>query len=108
MRVTIYLSLPFYYDYEKNQLDFNGVIEDLNKVKREDVVLLHASCHNPTGSDFNVEQWGIISKLISEKKAIPLIDCAYQGIGESLDEDVEGLRIIVDENPESIICSSFS
>lgn len=97
-----------YYDYRNNRLDFNGIIKDLSKINRGDVVLLHACCHNPTGMDFNPVQWRMISELIFKKQAIPLIDFAYQGFGNGLDEDAEGLRVIVRENPEAIICSSFS
>ena len=46
--------------------------------------------------------------MLLNKKAIPLIDFAYQGIGDGLSEDSEGLRKIVQKIPESIVCSSFS
>ena len=84
------------------------MINDLSNVKSGDVVLLHGCCHNPTGIDLNQSQWETISDLLLSKKAIPLIDFAYQGFGDGLNEDSEGLRKIVQKNPESIICSSFS
>ena len=97
-----------YFNSEDNQLNFNSMINDLSNVKSGDVVLLHGCCHNPTGIDLNQSQWETISDLLLSKKAIPLIDFAYQGFGDGLNEDSEGLRKIVQKNPESIICSSFS
>ena len=97
-----------YFNFENNQLNFNGMINDLSNVKSGDVVLLHGCCHNPTGIDLNESQWETISDLLLDRKAIPLIDFAYQGFGDGLNEDSEGLRKIVQKNPESIVCSSFS
>jgi aspartate/tyrosine/aromatic aminotransferase len=97
-----------YFNFENNQLNFNGMINDLSNVKSGDVVLLHGCCHNPTGIDLNQSQWETISDLLLDRKAIPLIDFAYQGFGDGLNEDSEGLRKIVQKNPESIVCSSFS
>ena len=97
-----------YFNFENNQLNFNGMINDLSNVESGDVVLLHGCCHNPTGIDLNESQWETISDLLLDRKAIPLIDFAYQGFGDGLNEDSEGLRKIVQKNPESIVCSSFS
>ena len=97
-----------YFNSENNQLNFNGMINDLSNIKSGDVVLLHGCCHNPTGIDLNLSQWEDISDLLLDKKVIPLIDFAYQGFGNGLNEDSEGLRKIVQKIPESIVCSSFS
>tara|TARA_Y100001960_G_scaffold310259_1_gene369561 strand:- start:4112 stop:5326 length:1215 start_codon:yes stop_codon:yes gene_type:complete len=97
-----------YFNFEENGLDFNNMLNDLSRIKRGDVVLLHGCCHNPTGVDLNQSQWETISDLLLDKKAIPLIDFAYQGFGDGINEDSEGLRKIVQKNQESIICSSFS
>ena len=90
-----------YFNSEDNQLNFNSMINDLSNVKSGDVVLLHGCCHNPTGIDLNQSQWETISDLLLSKKAIPLIDFAYQGFGDGLNEDSEGLRKIVQKNPKN-------
>ena len=46
-----------YYDYENKSLDFDGMLNALKEVSSDDVVLLHACCHNPSGMDLNKEQW---------------------------------------------------
>ncbi|EKJ98559.1 aspartate transaminase [Rhodopirellula baltica SH28] len=94
---------------DKKTLDFDALIEDLEtKPKAGDAVLLHACCHNPTGVDPTPEQWEQIASVVSEKKLIPLLDFAYQGFGEGLDEDAIGVRTILRQMDEAIVCSSFS
>ena len=41
-----------YYKPETRGLDQEGLLEDLSKGKPNDVVLLHACAHNPTGAPF--------------------------------------------------------
>jgi aspartate aminotransferase/aromatic-amino-acid transaminase len=94
---------------DKKTLDFDALIEDLKtKPKAGDAVLLHACCHNPTGVDPTPEQWEQIASVVAEKKLIPLLDFAYQGFGEGLDEDAIGVRTILRQMDEAIVCSSFS
>lgn len=38
-----------YFDPSTKGVDFNGLVEDLNKANVGDVVLFHACAHNPTG-----------------------------------------------------------
>lgn len=97
-----------YFDAPGNALDFEGMIEAIKKIPAGDVVLLHGCCHNPTGVDPTAEQWSRIATTVAEGGLIPLIDFAYQGFGEGLEEDAAGLRTILDAVDEALICSSFS
>ncbi|WMY95121.1 MAG: amino acid aminotransferase [Arsenophonus sp.] len=97
-----------YYDSNKNNLDFSGMLNSLSNLQSSDVLLLHGCCHNPTGIDPSIEQWEILSKLSAEKKVLPIFDFAYQGFAKSVEEDVEGLRIFSNKNPEMIIATSYS
>jgi aspartate/tyrosine/aromatic aminotransferase len=90
-------------------LDFDSMLTDLReKTSVGDAILLHACCHNPTGIDPTPQQWKVIAAVIAEKKLLPLIDFAYQGFGDGLDEDAVGLRTVLEAVDEAIICSSFS
>ncbi len=71
-----------------------------------DVVLLHGCCHNPTGVDYSNEQWDEIAGLFAEKDVMPIIDLAYHGLGQGLDEDVYGLRAVLSAVPEALIAYS--
>ena len=98
-----------YLTADKTSLDFASMISELEiKGQRGDLVCLHACCHNPTGIDPTLEQWAEISQLLAEKQMIPFVDFAYQGFGEGLQEDTRPLHTLLVNNPEAIICNSFS
>lgn len=97
-----------YYDYDNKCLDFDGMVEALKQVSPEDVVLLHACCHNPSGMDLNPGQWQQLAELVGGTGCLPLIDMAYQGFGQDLDTDAYGPRLLADTVEEMILCSSCS
>lgn len=97
-----------YRDAETNTLDFDGMFAALDHVKPGDVVLLHGCCHNPTGIDPTLEQWHAIAATLNTKKALPLVDFAYQGFAQGIDPDAAGLRAMLEACDEALICSSYS
>ncbi|NQY34358.1 MAG: aspartate/tyrosine/aromatic aminotransferase [Alteromonadaceae bacterium] len=97
-----------YYDYENKTLDFDGMLAALKEVPKDDVVLLHACCHNPSGMDLSQEQWQQVVEVAKNVGFTPLIDMAYQGFGTGLDEDAYGLRLMAENVKEMIVCSSCS
>lgn len=97
-----------YFDAATRSVDVPGLMADLADVNAGDVVLLHGCCHNPTGANLNVAQWQSIADLLVEKGATPMIDIAYQGFGDGLDEDAAGVRIIAETCPEMLIAASCS
>ncbi|MGX9417385.1 amino acid aminotransferase [Vibrio sp. RC27] len=97
-----------YYDYENKCLDFEGMIEALKQIPKEDAVLFHACCHNPSGMDLNNEQWLQVAALTKDIGFTPVLDMAYQGFGTGLEEDAYGLRLMADVVDRMIICGSCS
>ena len=97
-----------YFDAETRGVNFDGMIEDLGALKAGDVVLLHGCCHNPTGANLNMTQWQTVIDLMLEKGAIPMIDIAYQGFGDGLEEDAQPTRLVASSMPETIIAASCS
>lgn len=97
-----------YYDKNTHGLDWDGLIEDLGRAEKGDVVLLHGCCHNPTGIDPTPEQWETLAKMSAEKGWLPLFDFAYQGFANGLEEDAYGLRAFAKLNKELLIASSYS
>jgi len=97
-----------YYDYENKCLDFAGMVEALKQVPKDDAVLIHACCHNPSGMDLNREQWQEVAELAGDIGFLPLVDMAYQGFGEGLEEDAFGVRLMASTVEEMILCSSCS
>ncbi|MDJ0826259.1 MAG: amino acid aminotransferase [Rhodobacter sp.] len=97
-----------YFDDETRAVDFAGMMADLDAVKSGDIVLLHGCCHNPTGANLNLTEWQAVADLIVAKGATPMIDIAYQGFGDGLEEDAQGTRLIVAACPETLIAASCS
>lgn len=94
---------------DKKTFDFGGMIDDLKtNAKPGDAVLLHACCHNPTGVDPTPGQWTEIASLIAEKRLLPVLDFAYQGFGDGIDQDAASVREVLSKSDEAIVCSSFS
>lgn len=97
-----------YFDPATNGLSADAMLAALAKVAPGDVVLLHACCHNPTGVDPAPDDWQRIASVLADRQALPLVDFAYQGFGDGVEEDAAGLRLLADALPELLICSSFS
>ncbi len=97
-----------YFGAETGEVDFDGMMADLEGVAEGDVVLLHGCCHNPTGANLSGEQWSGVAELLRRKKALPFVDLAYQGFGDGLDADAAGTRILAGTQPEMLIGASCS
>ena len=97
-----------YYDFQTHQINFAAMLETLQTASAGDLVLLHGCCHNPCGADLAVEQWELVRDLLLEKGLIPFVDLAYQGLGDGLEEDVRGVRILAESVPELLVVSSCS
>ncbi|MBZ4023598.1 aromatic amino acid aminotransferase [Rhodobacter sp. TJ_12] len=97
-----------YFDNDARAVAFDAMMEDLQAVKAGDLVLLHGCCHNPTGANLTLEQWGAVADLLVSKGAVPMIDLAYQGFGDGLEDDAAGARLIASRLPEVMIAASCS
>ncbi len=97
-----------YYSPALKGLDFNAMLADLEQAAPGDVVLLHGCCHNPSGADPSAEQWQQLASLLADRRLLPMIDFAYQGMGSGLDQDAAGLRSVLSSVPEMIIAVSSS
>ncbi len=94
---------------DKRGLDFNALIETLEKEARAgDVICLHACCHNPSGIDPTPQQWSDIAELTAQRGVLPLIDFAYHGFGDGLEEDRVGIKAIAGQHEEFLVCGSYS
>ncbi|GHG85070.1 amino acid aminotransferase [Pseudodonghicola xiamenensis] len=97
-----------YFDPETRGVDFDAMIEDLKGAQAGDAVLLHGCCHNPTGANLNLVQWQEVADLLNDRGLLPMIDIAYQGFGDGLEEDAAGTRLVASSVPECLIASSCS
>ncbi len=107
-----FMGVPYveyrYFDAETRGVDFEGMKADIARAKKGDLVLLHGCCHNPTGANLTLDQWAEIVAILDRTGAVPLVDLAYQGFGDGLEEDAAGTRLIVRSLPDALVAASCS
>ena len=97
-----------YFDEATCEVDFAGMKADLEGAKAGDVLLLHGCCHNPTGANITSAEWAEVTEIALAKGLMPMIDIAYQGFGDGLEDDAAGVRIMAAKMPEMLIAASCS
>lgn len=71
-----------------------------------DAIMLHGCCHNPTGIDYTQDEWAELAGLLAKSGVMPIIDLAYQGLGQGMEADAAGMRLVLDHVPEAIVAYS--
>ncbi|ELH0900139.1 aspartate/tyrosine/aromatic aminotransferase [Vibrio cholerae] len=97
-----------YFSRETKMVDTEQMLADLAQAGTKDVVLLHGCCHNPTGADIDFSAWQAITELAQKNGFIPFVDIAYQGFGDGLEQDAQGLRYMAERMEEMLITTSCS
>lgn len=97
-----------YYDGERHTIRFDDMLAALREIPSGDVVLLHGSCHNPTGAELSPTQWDAVADLMEERQLLPFFDTAYLGFANPLAEDSVNLRRFAERFPEMLLASSCS
>ena len=97
-----------YFDYDTCEVNFSRMMSDLQKISPGDVLLLHGCCHNPTGANLSLENWTELTQFCEKKNILPLIDLAYQGFGDGINDDVKGVQYMACNLPEVCIGISCS
>jgi aromatic-amino-acid transaminase len=94
------------FDVATQTLRFDETMRALTSARAGDVIVLQASCNNPTGADFTAAQWKEIAVTLASRRLLPLLDAAYQGLGDGMEEDVAGLRVVLDHVDEALVAYS--
>ena len=97
-----------YYNRTKGGLRFDGMRSALSTLPANTMVLIHACCHNPTGVDLPKDAWAEVVKIVKERNLVPLLDIAYQGLGDGLEEDGYAPRLFADEGVATLVAASSS
>ena len=97
-----------YYDVSSGKLQFDEMRAALQTAKPDDIVVLHGCCHNPSGEDLTRAHWDSVAGIFEQTRAIPLVDLAYQGFGDGLEDDAHAVRLLARRVPEMLIASSYS
>jgi len=93
---------------EGGLLDADAMFADLCAARAGDIVLLHGCCHNPTGIDMGVGVWQTVAERCAKQGLIPLVDMAYLGLADGLEQDTAGLRLVVDALDTVLVAASCS
>jgi aromatic-amino-acid transaminase len=99
-------TVPFAHAAPDGSANLGGVLAVIADAREGDVVILQGSCHNPTGVDYTAEQWAAIAAAFANSRAVPLIDMAYQGLGEGMAEDAAGMMQVLAAVPEALVAYS--
>ncbi len=97
-----------YYDAAGGSVRFDAMQATLERLPAGSVVLLQASCHNPTGADLDGEQWRALAAVLERRGLVPFLDLAYQGLGDGLDADAMPVRLLAERLPELLVAVSCS
>jgi aspartate aminotransferase len=98
-----------YWDPETRNVDFSGLMEDLENAPSDSVIILHAVAHNPTGRDLSAEQWEQVSDLVARRKLLVVMDNAYQGFASgSIERDGAAVILMAKKGVEFFVAQSFS
>lgn len=97
-----------YFDPKTRSVDFDAMLKTIDGLGKDDIVLLHGCCHNPTGANLTNAQWDQVAASLVRTGAFPLIDLAYLGFGDGLEADGYGVRKVVGAVPEAMVAFSGS
>ncbi|WP_269713320.1 amino acid aminotransferase [Caulobacter sp. NIBR2454] len=95
-----------WFDPATQSVRFDEMLAALNKAQAGDIVILHGCCHNPTGADLTLDQWKTVAHVVAARGLLPLIDLAYQGLGEGLEADAAGARLVIDAVDDALVAYS--
>ena len=95
-----------FYARESRTICFDAMMGALGRAEAGDIVLLHGCCHNPTGADLDMDQWRAVADVVAERGLIPFVDLAYQGLGDGLERDAAGTRLVVEAAEQAIVAQS--
>lgn len=102
------LEMP-YYDPKTKGLDFQRMMDCIEKAPERSVFMLHSCAHNPTGVDPTPEQWKQIGQAFKKKNHFSFFDMAYQGFASGdLERDNLTLRLWEELGLEFCVAQSFA
>lgn len=95
-----------YYDCDARRILFDEMMTALETGRPGDLVLLHGCCHNPAGADLDQNQWQAVAELIGRRGMVPFVDLAYQGLGNGLEADAAGARLVIAAADQALVAHS--
>ncbi|KQM96383.1 aromatic amino acid transaminase [Sphingomonas sp. Leaf25] len=94
------------FDMAAQRIDLPAMRAAIGQAEAGDAILLHGCCHNPTGIDPDAGEWRVIADAVADSRLIPFVDLAYQGLGDGMEADALGTRIVLGAVPFGIVAYS--
>lgn len=89
--------------------DVDGYRRAIESVARPTVLLLHGgSAHNPTGRNLTLDDLRALVPVIRSRPVFVLVDFAYLGLGDGIEEDAAFARFLCAELSDVAVAMSFS
>ena len=94
---------------EKNRIQIGDIVDGWTESHgKKCALLLQAGCHNPTGRSWTAREWEELAAALAGSPHVVLLDCAYQGLGEGVEEDAAPTRILRQAGVPHIVAWSAS
>ena len=97
-----------YYNAARRGVNFDAMLAALNAAAPQTIVVLHACCHNPTGYDITADQWDQVVEAVKARDLTAVLDMAYQGFGQGIQEDGLAVSKFVAAGLNVLVATSFS
>lgn len=101
-----------YLDQESGAANVEAAVTAMQEAPKGSIFVLQACCHNPTGVDYDREQWKRLAEVIGERHHFAFFDAAYVGFGsgkkDAIEDDSWPIRYFVEQGVDMLACQSFS
>lgn len=97
--------MPFF-DQASQAVDVGAMLDALGSAEAGDAVILQGCCHNPTGAVLEPAHWEALAALVAARGLLPIMDLAYQGLGDGMDEDAASTRLMASRVPSLLVAYS--
>lgn len=95
-----------FFNLTEQRIEIEALLRAIAEAEPGDAVLLQGCCHNPLGADFTQEDWTRLAAALAAKSVTAFIDLAYVGFGDGVEQDVIGVRHVLDAVPNVIVALS--
>ena len=87
------LKVGIYPFLDRSSMALNEIafFKTIAKLGPSDALLIQGACHNPSGVKLEDAHWDRIAEMAERQGFLPIIDTAYQGLGDGLEADAVGL-----------------
>lgn len=97
-----------HFEQSSQQILFENILTAVDSATAGDAMIIHGCCHNPTGADLSPSQWQTLAEALLAKEILPIVDLAYHGLGNNLEQDLYATRLIAATCKDTIIATSCS